>query len=395
MSSPSDKIPSNSALESTSRFTKRKRDETQSTDTATDTQTLASLPAISQVKSDINPNFDDLAAAYPDFKVEWHKLRHRQKSKIGKKDASSFSANVDFDFNLALTRAILDKHFQLNLKCMPKGYLCPPVPNRLNYVSWLKDLLRESSHEAGQYFESPTSTPIVRRGLDLGTGASCIYPLLLTRREFTGGKPWQFLGTDIDPYSIKCAQENIVANLLQNEIKLAIVSPREGGGRTTAITDVTKLKEMAVNNNAHQREITTPLYTAMKAAHDVFSEDEIRFDFCMTNPPFYSNTDEATMPRSGDERNRTDMTFNESVYPGGEVGFALDMMHDSFAMRHEITWYTLMLSKKSSLIFLEKELAALGFHRGSIRTTEFVQGKMIRWGLAWTFLSSSPRSPGK
>ena len=115
----------------------------------------------------------------------------------------------------------------------------------------------------------------------------------------------------------------------------------------------------------------------------------------MSNPPFYSNSDEATVPRSGDGRNRTDMTFHESVYPGGELGFALDMLHDSFSYRERITWYTLMVSKKSSLIAFEKELAKVGFHRGSVRTTEFVQGNMMRWGVAWTFLTPSVRSPGK
>jgi 23S rRNA A1618 N6-methylase RlmF len=373
---------------------------------ATATATLASFSTLSQIKSNIHPNFEELSASYPNFAQKWEKLRQRQKkSKQGRGGGSSLNAHVDFDLNAALSRAILDKYFNLNLKCMPRGYLCPPIPNRFNYVLWIKELLNDSSpshdeskskseSESSKYFQESQRLHVVRHGIDLGIGVSCIYPLLLSSHEFTNDQSWRFLGTDIDPYSIKCAQENIDANGLQEVIKLALVSPapidRGCGLKTVSITDETN-----GGNSPDQNDITTPLNTAMKAASHTYQENEVMFDFCMSNPPFYSNSDEATVPRSGDGRNRTDMTFHESVYPGGELGFALDMLHDSFSYRERITWYTLMVSKKSSLIAFEKELAKVGFHRGSVRTTEFVQGNMMRWGVAWTFLTPSVRSPGK
>lgn len=55
------------------------------------------------------------------------------------------------------------------------------VTNRHNYILWLKGLLDSTSyHESGGELI----------GLDIGTGASCIYPLLgCTQR------PWSFIAT--------------------------------------------------------------------------------------------------------------------------------------------------------------------------------------------------------
>jgi len=115
------------------------------------------------------------------------------------------------------------------------------------------------------------------------------------------------------------------------------------------------------------------------------------FDFVMTNPPFYGTLEEASDIRKGDGRERTDMITSEGVYPGGEVGFVIHMIEDSLYLRQRISWYTSMVGKKSSLNSLVKKLRDLGFGRGNIRTTEFVQGKMNRWGLAWTFLEIPAR----
>ena len=62
------------------------------------------------------------------------------------------------------------------------------VENRHNYILWLKDLLDTTSYEERSH----------RRGLDIGTGASCIYPLLgCTQR------PWSFIATgEIVRYSL-------------------------------------------------------------------------------------------------------------------------------------------------------------------------------------------------
>jgi len=375
----------------------------------------ASFPPISQVKSSIHPDFTVLAKSYPDFKQQWDKLKKRQKSErkgsgdsekissTSKSKKMSFSSHVNFKFNCALTRAILDQYFHLSLPSMPEGHLCPPVPNRFNYVLWVKQLIEESSNKSGDYFaeqepEQDQSRKLSHRGLVLGTGSSCIYPLLLSRYQFTSkNSSWHFIGTEIDPDSVQRAQENINANELQNKINVLMVVPTIRGAARTVDFTLEKLRS-SINSEILEEEMadmgrTTPLYTAAKAANTYYSEELCKFDFCMANPPFYSSEEEATHPRKGDDRHRTDMSPNESVYPGGEVGFALDMLYDSVTLRNQVTWYSLMLSRKASLVKVVQELKRIGFDQSSIRTVEFHQGNATRWGIAWTFLFPSIHSP--
>ena len=86
------------------------------------------------------------------------------------------------------------------------------------------------------------------------------------------------------------------------------------------------------------------------------------------------------------------MNVGEGVYPGGELGFVRDMVADSMELADSMTWYTSMVSKKSSLVELEGELRRR-FGRGAVRTATFVQGKTTRWGIAWTHRQVAPRSP--
>lgn len=84
----------------------------------------------------------------------------------------------------ALTQTLLQHDFGLTWD-IPLSRLCPPVPNRLNYICWLRDLL---------LLDTPDLDDAAVRGVDIGVGASAIYPLL--GATVYG---WSFLGTDIDP----------------------------------------------------------------------------------------------------------------------------------------------------------------------------------------------------
>lgn len=57
---------------------------------------------------------------------------------------------------------------------IPDGQLCPTVPNRLNYIHWVHDLL--SSTIIPPWIDDGMGDRV--RGLDIGAGANCIYPLL-------------------------------------------------------------------------------------------------------------------------------------------------------------------------------------------------------------------------
>jgi 23S rRNA (adenine1618-N6)-methyltransferase len=61
------------------------------------------------------------------------------------------------------------------------------VPNRFNYVLWIQDLIDTSSSTYSDQYD-PKQEVI---GLDIGTGASCIYPLLGCAQR----PNWTFIGT--------------------------------------------------------------------------------------------------------------------------------------------------------------------------------------------------------
>lgn len=71
-----------------------------------------------------------------------------------------------------LTKAVLDQDFSI-IWDIPEDFLIPTVPQRLNYVHWIEDIITETEGMI------PKGDDVI--GIDIGVGASCIYPLLLAR----------------------------------------------------------------------------------------------------------------------------------------------------------------------------------------------------------------------
>jgi len=406
------------------------------------------------------PNFHQLAMEYPEFQIAYQKQKQL-----------SQRTTTTFEFNSSLTRSILQKYFQLRLPCMPKGYLCPPVLNRLHYVLWIKELVSQCKDDNVNYFDS--TKQLCQKGLDLGTGVSAIYLLLLSTQHFSSDKErWTFVGTDIDHYSVKCAQNNIQANQLQDRIQIYLV-PQTTTNNTTTMPavatptttheataikikrnndtkEILKTKKTEIKDNTNNVEdnisaavrqqkddtlsmnnasfmtgkssdtgttdhnntkgdkvVGGPIQAAMEAVsnNNKAQSTKIQFDFCMTNPPFFNSMDTITIPirsSSNNKRKRMDMTVNEGFYPNnGEVGFIQDMIQDSYNyFKHDFFWFTAMIGQKTTLQKIQKELySKIGLPNwftslGSIRATTFDQGKIRRWGIAWTFQSVSIRSLG-
>ena len=323
--------------------------------------------------------------------------------------SSCFGTFVTFDFNLELARAILHKyHGGITLTSMPTDRLCPPIPNRLNYVRWIYDLVYQKTEFGGdgeKINKIEENDNILKklhfRGIDIGTGASCIYPLLLSS---IFSKDWMFFATEIDPISFRSAQKNIDANKLQHKIQISLVpqtkekeEPKFAQELQSTETQPTSFSTLLTKYQTSQ--VQGPVYNAIEAAIQLYDEPKIQFDFCMTNPPFYSKPSHCQTPRSGDLRARTAMTTLESLYPrGGEKAFILDMINDSLTSRNQITWYTSLIGQKSTLDYIEKTLLKLGFSRANVRIAQFVQGKrgiQRRWAIAWTFMETPLRSLGK
>ncbi|XP_066455727.1 RNA N6-adenosine-methyltransferase METTL16 [Eleutherodactylus coqui] len=284
------------------------------------------------------PDFAYLASKYPEFK---------QHVNVG------LSGRLGLNFKdpgavRELTCTLLKEDFGLTID-IPLERLIPTVPLRLNYIHWVEDLIN--------FHDSDKTT--IRRGIDIGTGASCIYPLL--GATLNG---WYFLATEVDDICYNYAKKNVEQNHLADLIKVVKVPQK------------------------------TLLMDALK------EESGIIYDFCMCNPPFFANQLEAQGVNSRNPRRPPPSSVNtggitEIMAEGGELEFVKRIIHDSLQLKKRLRWYSCMLGKKCSLAPLKEELRIQGVPK--VAHTEFYQGRTMRWALAWSFYDDVviPNPPSK
>lgn len=280
------------------------------------------------------PDFAYLASKYPDFQ------QHVHTNLVGR-------AMLNFkepEAVRALTCTLLKEDFGLAID-IPLERLIPTVPLRLNYIHWVEDLI------GGQ------GEP--RNGIDIGTGASCIYPLL--GASMNG---WHFLATEVDDICFDYATKNVEQNKLSDLIRVVKVPQK------------------------------TLLMDALK------EETTIIYDFCMCNPPFFANQLEAKGVNSRSSHRAPPSSVNtggvtEIMAEGGELEFVKRIIHDSLQLKTRLRWYSCMLGKKCSLAPLKEELRK---HKvPKVTHTEFCQGRTMRWALAWSYYDdvTVPSPPSK
>ncbi|NP_001003611.1 RNA N(6)-adenosine-methyltransferase mettl16 [Danio rerio] len=272
------------------------------------------------------PDFVYLASKYPEFQ------KHVQTTLTGRVTLNF----KDPEAVRALTCTLLKEDFGLTIE-IPLERLIPTVPLRLNYIHWVEDLI------GGQ------GNP--QRGIDIGTGASCIYPLLGATMN-----GWFFLATEVDDICFNYAKKNVEQNHLAELIKVVKVPQK------------------------------TLLMDALK-------EESIVYDFCMCNPPFFANQLEAKGVNSRNSRRPPPSSINtggvtEIMAEGGELEFVKRVIHDSLQLKKRLRWYSCMLGKKCSLAPLKDELRKQGVAK--VTHTEFCQGRTMRWALAWSFYDDVP-----
>ncbi|KIY52254.1 S-adenosyl-L-methionine dependent methyltransferase, partial [Fistulina hepatica ATCC 64428] len=292
-------------------------------------------------------DFSQLAESYPALKPCLIPTSHGDFT-ISYRDARS---------QMLLTQALLNRDFGLSVRLL-EDRLCPPIPNRLNYVLWIQDIV-----EASSLSDQVSQRGREIRGIDIGTGACAIYPLLACSLE----QSWKFCATEIDQHSLDNAKAVVADNGLVSRIE--ILQAKEDG----------------------------PLLLPLK----LYNFD---FDFSMCNPPFYSSREEmATSARVKESRpnaacfffrsaftSETDVAMQvctgaevEMITPGGEAVFVNRMIEESRALRTRCQWYTSMLGKMASLFAVCEALRAHSIDNYAI--TEFVQGQTRRWAVAWSF----------
>ncbi|KAK0407303.1 hypothetical protein QR680_019126 [Steinernema hermaphroditum] len=289
------------------------------------------------------PNFTALAREYPELRKHCF-ITNRGTLNLNFADSEAVRI---------LTLVLLRKDFGLTIE-LPHNSLVPRVPQRLNYLLFLEDLLLANGLKNSDV-----------TGIDVGTGCSCIYPLMGAAKF-----RWKFVATEIDETSIKMAKSNVEKNGQTENI--TVMCPRE----------------------------STILTEAVNAA---LCEG---FTFSMCNPPFY-DFEESSRKYSMDENNACENTVTEGGRPaprsatvarlnelateGGEVAFVLRMIEESMELRTRIRLFTSMVGIKASVQKIERVLKTIGDVRYVVSTLD--QGRTQRFVLAWTYDNDAILSP--
>ncbi|GKA60873.1 methyltransferase-like protein 16 isoform X1 [Tanacetum coccineum] len=249
---------------------------------------------------------------------------------------------------------------------IPDGQLCPTVPNRSNYIHWIEDLL------SSDIIPNSNGDKNSIKGLDIGTGANCIYPLL--GASLLG---WSFVGTDVTDVALEWAERNVKNNPQISEL----IEIRKVDYEKQMIDQDTNDDESYTNisRNTEQTCDENKSYHGAPILAGVVKSGET-FDFCMCNPPFFESMEESGL----NPNTSCGGTPAEMVCPGGEQAFISRMIQDSVQLKQSFRWYTSMVGKKSSLKSLTSKLREVGV--SVVKTTEFVQGQTCRWGIAWSFV---------
>jgi len=259
-------------------------------------------------------------------------------------------ASVDFSNPVAvklLNKALLNHYYGIKNWEFPDQNLCPPVPGRADHIHHIADLLIESN-----FGRMPPSDKVT--GLDIGVGASCIYPIVGVTEY-----GWNFIGSDIDAGSIASA------------------------------------KAIAAADPSLKDKIECRLQANPQAIFKGIVGTDERIDITLCNPPFHASADDAqkgTLRKvknlSGKRHDTPELNFSgvssELICEGGESRFIQSMVTESKAFAKNVYWFTTLVSKASNLKGIYKTLADV--KAVQVKTLPMGTGNKSTRIVAWSFL---------
>ncbi|CAH8522786.1 unnamed protein product [Heterobilharzia americana] len=161
------------------------------------------------------------------------------------------------------------------------------------------------------------------------------------------------------------AKENVDKNNLSEDIKLFHVAE-----------NASSLDLIFRSNGENESKNTTYLHAVM------------------ANPPFFSDASDAVGSNTCRSLNRpppktvSSAARHESQTTGGEVYFCMRLIRESLRYSTRVGVFTIMLGKKSSVPLIRRIMNKLKITQMSVY--EMCQGRIMRWGVAWTFLPNFP-----
>lgn len=297
-----------------------------------------------QQKSQLHPrnknvNRYDLSTL---IKVKPELKSHIIPNKFGE-DSIDFSDSRAVKF---LNTAILNHYYGIKHWDFPAQNLTPPIPGRADYIHHIADLLAESNNG-----KIPTGNSVTC--LDIGVGASCIYPIIGVTEY-----GWNFIGADIDPKSI-ASSENIVKSnpSLKGKVELRL-----------------------------QKNPSNMFFGII--------EKEDKIDITICNPPFHSSKEEAQKGTrrkiknlKGKDSKTPALNFsgvsNELIFEGGEYVFIHTMIKQSKAFAKNVNWFSTLVSKQSNMKGILNSLEKTGAKQ--VREIPMGTGNKVTRVVAWSF----------
>lgn len=256
----------------------------------------------------------------------------------------------------ALNKALLIQHYGISYWDIPPGYLCPPVPGRADYIHHIAGFLGKNN-----FGKIPTGLQI--KCLDIGVGASCIYPIIGCQEY-----GWSFIGSDIDPVAIESSNKIIKFN-------------------------------PALSGKVECKLQPNPKYIFI----GIIQKDEL-IDLSICNPPFHTSAKEA---QSGTLRKINNLNLGKTIKPilnfggqnhelwceGGEEKFVHNMILQSKKFAANCFCFSTLISKESNLKSVYKALEQA--NALNVETIAMGQGNKISRIVVWTFLTTAEQNKWK
>ena len=277
--------------------------------------------------NDFRPDFLTLIKEFPELK------------KYILKQNEDNEAEFQFDWSnnelsLLMDKSILNYYFNIKYYDIPKGFLIPPIPSRINYINLINSIITK-------LIKDINIKNII--GIDIGTGANIIYPIL----GYSIYK-WKFICTEINKEAYNNAKLILQKNNLENNINI--------------------IKQ----NNKDNIFIS-------------ILNRENKYLFSMCNPPYYNYENEIKLE---DKKRDNEYNFDEIYYKNGEYGFFQRYFEESICYKNNVFLYTILIGKKINAENIYDKLSSYSDIIKIYNMQKILTGNNVRYIIYWSFFNN-------
>ena len=277
--------------------------------------------------NDFKPDFLTLIKEFPELKKYILKQNEDNEGEF----QFDWSNN---ELSLLMDKSILNYYFNIKYYDIPKGFLIPPIPSRINYINLINSIITK-------LIKDIDIKNII--GIDIGTGANIIYPIL----GYSIYK-WKFICTEINKEAYNNAKLILQKNNLENNINI--------------------IKQ----NNKDNIFIS-------------ILNRENKYIFSMCNPPYYNYENEIKLE---DKKRDNEYNFDEIYYKNGEYGFFQRYFEESICYKNNVFLYTILIGKKINAENIYDKLSSYSDIIKIYNMQKILTGNNVRYIIYWSFFNN-------